>query len=59
MKYSGESKFVDVRGDVEGDYAVLRVRDHGVGIPKEELPKIFQRFSAPARLPEFRELALA
>ena len=44
VKYSGESKFVDVRGDVEGDYAVLRVRDHGVGIPKEELPKIFQRF---------------
>ncbi|MAK60331.1 MAG: hypothetical protein CMK09_05085 [Ponticaulis sp.] len=44
VKYSGESKYVKVTGTEEGDYAVLKVRDHGVGIPKTELPKIFQRF---------------
>lgn len=28
----------------EGNYVVLRVKDTGVGIPREELPKMFQRF---------------
>ena len=44
VKYSGESKFVQVTGSKADGYAVLRVRDHGIGIPKDELPKIFQRF---------------
>lgn len=44
VKYSGENKHVSVLGTTEGHYAVLRVRDSGIGIPKEELPKIFQRF---------------
>ena len=44
MKYSGENKHVSVLGTTEGHYAVLRVRDSGIGIPKDELPKIFQRF---------------
>ncbi len=44
VKYSGENKYVSVQGTTEGNYAVLRVRDSGIGIPKDELPKIFQRF---------------
>lgn len=44
VKYSGESKYVKVTGTKEGACAVMKVRDHGVGIPKSELPKIFQRF---------------
>ncbi|MDF1678990.1 PAS domain-containing sensor histidine kinase [Ponticaulis sp.] len=44
VKYSGENKHVSVLGTTEGNYAVLRVRDSGIGIPKDELPKIFQRF---------------
>jgi PAS domain S-box-containing protein len=35
---------VAVRLSAEGDRAVLRVSDTGVGIPREELPKIFTRF---------------
>ncbi len=44
VKYSGENKYVCVTGSTEGNYAVLRVRDTGIGIPQGELPKIFQRF---------------
>ena len=44
VKYSGESKYVRVTGATEDDFAVLHVRDHGIGIPKEEISKIFQRF---------------
>ena len=44
VKYSGDKQYVQVTGRTEKNQAVLRVRDHGVGIPKEELPKIFQRF---------------
>jgi signal transduction histidine kinase len=31
-------------GDGEGEWAVLTVRDEGVGIPAGEVPKLFERF---------------
>ena len=33
---------VSLRSD--GDRAALTIRDTGVGIPKEELPRLFERF---------------
>ncbi len=45
IKYSGAK--VDVRVQVDAPdqkHVVLRVRDHGVGIPPEELKRIFRRF---------------
>ncbi len=44
VKYSGENKQVKITGFEENGYAVICVRDSGIGIPKEEMPKLFQRF---------------
>jgi signal transduction histidine kinase len=35
---------IDVTLRADGDRAVLRVRDSGVGVPPEELPRLFERF---------------
>lgn len=44
VKYSPDHSTVSVIGSIMGDEAVISVRDQGVGIPKEELPKIFKRY---------------
>lgn len=40
--YSGGKVFVSV--DRDGDQVLLEVGDTGVGIPEEDLPKVFNRF---------------
>ena len=44
IKFSDAGDQVDVRLDVEGDDAVLRVRDTGSGIDPAFLPHVFDRF---------------
>jgi signal transduction histidine kinase len=44
MKFSPERKDVSVRLFRREDNAVLQVADKGMGIPKKEINKIFQRF---------------
>jgi signal transduction histidine kinase len=48
IKYSPEGGQVVVRlareQDEQGDWAVLEVRDHGVGIPPADLPYVFERY---------------
>jgi two-component system sensor histidine kinase SenX3 len=45
VKYSGTAVNVTVEASkIEGEYVVLRVRDRGPGIPKDELKRIFKRF---------------
>lgn len=44
IKFTPSNGHVQVEVTVEGTGAVLRVRDSGVGIAAEELPKIFNRF---------------
>jgi signal transduction histidine kinase len=44
QKYSGEARDIDVSLDRDGDFAVVTVADHGVGIPRDEQAKIFDRF---------------
>ncbi|MGI9498408.1 MAG: ATP-binding protein [Geminicoccaceae bacterium] len=44
VKYSPDSKLVNVSGSVVDGHAVIAVRDHGIGIPEEDLPKLFTQF---------------
>jgi heavy metal sensor kinase len=44
IKYTSSAGAVTVNTFVEGVHAVLEVTDNGIGIPKEALPHIFERF---------------
>ena len=44
VKYSPEGSTVEVSGDVEEAMAVIRVRDRGIGIPPDDLPKLFEPY---------------
>jgi signal transduction histidine kinase len=45
VKYSGKDVRVIVESEkIDGKYVTLRVRDHGPGLPKSELKRIFKRF---------------
>jgi signal transduction histidine kinase len=44
IKYSGEAKNIIVRSFVEDQYLIISVKDFGIGIRKEEIDKVFERF---------------
>jgi two-component system phosphate regulon sensor histidine kinase PhoR len=43
-KYSGEARDIEVGLARDGDFAVVEVADHGIGIARDEQAKIFDRF---------------
>jgi signal transduction histidine kinase len=44
IKYSGEAKNILVRAFAENQYLIITVKDFGIGIRKEEIDKVFERF---------------
>jgi signal transduction histidine kinase len=44
VKYTGSGGHVEVRLDRADGQVVLSVADNGVGIPEEDIPRIFERF---------------
>ena len=44
LKYSSRKKTISVRLSVDGDSAIISVKDRGPGIPKEEIPKVTERY---------------
>jgi two-component system phosphate regulon sensor histidine kinase PhoR len=44
VKYSGDSRAIEVSVAQDQEEAVVAVRDHGIGIPRSEQLKIFERF---------------
>ena len=44
VKYSAENTCVEIDSVLEKDESVISVKDEGIGIAKEQLPRIFERF---------------
>ncbi len=44
VKYSGEAKQIHIRLAHQDDFLTVSITDHGIGIPREEQPKIFDKF---------------
>lgn len=44
LKYSPEGSPCELEAATEDGWLVFSVRDHGIGIPETEIPKIFERF---------------
>jgi signal transduction histidine kinase len=55
IKYSGKSRWIALHLSCEDSDAVIRVVDHGVGIPRKEQARIFERFYR-VRSPENQQM---
>jgi len=44
IKYSRHGGRITVEADEEDSFAVVRVRDNGIGIPKDDIPSVTKRF---------------
>ncbi len=44
VKYSGQSRRIIVSGSIEGAFLTIAVKDFGIGIRKEDLERVFERF---------------
>jgi signal transduction histidine kinase len=45
IKYSPQEKSIKIRVYREKEFAVLEIEDKGIGIPKQEIPHIFKKFT--------------
>ncbi|MFQ5617792.1 MAG: CHASE domain-containing protein [Rhodospirillales bacterium] len=44
VKYAPDDPGIEVKGWTDGDLAAVSVRDHGVGVPADDLPRLCERF---------------
>lgn len=44
VKYSPRADVVHVTGSTDARWVTITVEDHGVGIPEDEIPKVFDRY---------------
>jgi signal transduction histidine kinase len=44
IKYGGDSTSIDIDVSSDSDHGIVRITDHGEGIPPEERDRIFRRF---------------
>lgn len=58
LKYSPDGAPVEVTVRSEDGWAVLEVTDHGVGIPEEELPRLFEKSHRGSKARDLRGTGL-
>ncbi|MFH1242794.1 MAG: HAMP domain-containing sensor histidine kinase [Pseudomonadota bacterium] len=58
LKYSGDGGRVEISAREDGDYALISISDEGVGIPPEEIDKIWDRLYRGDRSRSRRGLGL-
>ncbi|HVS92760.1 MAG TPA: HAMP domain-containing sensor histidine kinase [Mucilaginibacter sp.] len=44
IKYSDVADHIEVETEIAGDFCIIRVKDSGIGIPKEEQQRLFEPF---------------
>ncbi len=44
IKYTPKGGHINIDIDIQGDMLILEIEDNGIGIPKEDLERIFERF---------------
>ncbi len=44
VKYSPDEKKIELSTRMENNYLIVAIRDHGIGIPKENQAEVFQKF---------------
>ncbi len=44
IKYTPKGGHINIDIDIQGDTLILEIEDNGIGIPKEDLARIFERF---------------
>jgi CheY-like chemotaxis protein/nitrogen-specific signal transduction histidine kinase len=54
-KFTEPGGRVSLRAEEEGDWIVVRVRDSGIGIPAETLPRVFEMFAQGRRARDVEE----
>lgn len=48
IKFSAAGTPIEIIGEPEGEWLHVSVRDHGMGIPPHEIPRLFDHFYRPA-----------
>jgi signal transduction histidine kinase len=56
MKYSGKQRDIGLRLGLDQNTILIEVSDHGIGIPPNEQPRIFQKYYR-AQVPENRAIS--
>lgn len=58
IKYSDDSKHISLKAVHEAKFITVSVKDHGLGIPKEQLPYIFERYFRASKTQHLEGLGL-
>lgn len=44
IKYTRENPLIDIDLTIDGKWLVIKISDNGIGIPYDELPRVFERY---------------